>query len=305
MEIVKNIEVDSDLEFELEMHSILNVLSVILGTLQIMQDEAQDKLGLDSVIYKLFDISEILKSGRRNDFELETMLSVEQDLFEKLNLIETTNPEFASTTIFKDHQETLRKIVDVLKIRLSEILVRLKNPDSWESFDIDEFKDDFLSFFHALEQNSRGRYRIIYNLAEQEEKDYLVDFEISSDTNNNIFMPLLFKDVIRDLIANARKYTPPGGNILIGIAMKNRILKFVVEDNGYGIPDDEIEHVVDYGFRGSNIKNTIRTMGGGFGLTKAYYVTKKLNGRMFIDSKLLRGTTIRIELPVPEKLFFT
>lgn len=302
MEITKNIEVDERQEFELEMHSVLNVLSVILGTLQIMQDEAQNDLGFDTIINALFDSSEILQSGIKENFDLETIKNLSQDLTENLNQISVTNPEYASTLIFKEHHTTLLKIIDVLKTRLDEVQIRITDPDIWETFDVGAFKNDFISFFHALEQNSRGRFRIIYNLAEQDEKDYLINFEVSSDTDNNIFMPLLFKDVIRDLIANARKYTPPGGTIIIGITMKNGLLKFVVEDSGYGIPPNEIERVVDYGFRGSNVKNSIRTMGGGFGLTKAYFITKKFNGRMFIESTLLVGTTIRIELPVPETI---
>ncbi len=113
-------------------------------------------------------------------------------------------------------------------------------------------------------------------------------------------MPILLKDVIRDLIANARKYTPPGGTITIGISQKKERIRFVVEDNGFGIPEDEISEIVKFGYRGSNIKEMVRTMGGGFGLTKAWYVTDKFNGRMWIESKIDRGTKVIIDLPIPD-----
>jgi signal transduction histidine kinase len=87
---------------------------------------------------------------------------------------------------------------------------------------------NFRKFFYAMEQSSRGRYRIVYNVAQQEEIDYLVHFEVSSDLSDRVAMPILLKDVIRDLIANARKHTPPGGDITIGLALENKRLRFIV-----------------------------------------------------------------------------
>jgi signal transduction histidine kinase len=106
------------------------------------------------------------------------------------------------------------------------------------------------------------------------------------------------KDVIRDLIANARKYTQAGGRINIGISQKEDAFKFVVEDNGYGIPSNELQSIVEFGYRGSNVESSIRTMGGGFGLTKALYVTQKYLGKFWIDSELDKGTKITLEIPV-------
>jgi len=43
----------------------------------------------------------------------------------------------------------------------------------------------------------------------------------------------------------------------------------------------------------------VRTMGAGFGLTKAYYVTKQFGGRMWIASRLGVGTRITLIIPRP------
>ena len=42
-----------------------------------------------------------------------------------------------------------------------------------------------------------------------------------------------------------------------------------------------------------------RTMGGGFGLTKAFLVTKQFGGRFWIASEVGVGTRIRIQIPRP------
>lgn len=185
-----------------------------------------------------------------------------------------------------------------MSIRSKELLDTITNPDEWKTYTIKQFNKDFNEFFHAVEKNSKGRYGIVQNIAKQESNDYLVNFDVDSDLDNQISMPLLFKDVIRDLIANARKYTPPGGQIHVGTYQKNNMLRFIVEDNGIGIPSDELHRVFDYGFRAKNVLDK-PTMGGGFGLTKALYIVGKLNGDIWIDSDEGVGTKIKIEVPTP------
>lgn len=38
-------------------------------------------------------------------------------------------------------------------------------------------------------------------------------------------MPAVFQDVVRDLIANARKYTPPGGKIIAGLYQDDEMMR--------------------------------------------------------------------------------
>lgn len=109
-------------------------------------------------------------------------------------------------------------------------------------------------------------------------------------------MPPVFIDVMRDLIANARKYTAPGGRINAGIWSSANELVLSVEDSGCGIPANEIERVIGFGRRGSNVTEQ-RTMGAGIGLTKAYYLTKKMQGRMWISSEEGQSTRVKITLP--------
>jgi len=215
-----------------------------------------------------------------------------------LKKLKNNQPVLNDKTTVDEYISILKEIFDVATVRVEELQNRWASPDRWEVFTTDEFRRDFKKFFHAMEQNSKGSYRIIYNIAEKEERDYLIQFEVTGDKNGEISLPILLKDVIRDLIANARKYTPAGGHINIGISQKDDTFKFVVEDTGYGIPGDELPAIVEFGYRGSNVESSIRTMGGGFGLTKALYVTEKYGGNMRVDSELNKGTKIILEIPV-------
>ena len=104
--------------------------------------------------------------------------------------------------------------------------------------------------------------------------------------------------MFRDLIANARKYTPPGGIINAGLRDDGKQITLVVEDNGMGIPTDEIEKVVDFGYRATNARDR-RTCGDGFGMTKAYATVRRFNGRFWIKSSVGAGTKITIRIPRP------
>ncbi|MFP8488724.1 sensor histidine kinase [Gracilimonas sp. Q87] len=255
---------------------------------------------LDPVISRALEFADASHSKDKSVFNVESLRKFEEDINETLNNLKTKQPVLNDGSHVDEYSKILKNVFDVFEVRLKEIIQRWEDPNAWIPIRVRNFVDDFKEFFYAMEKNSKGRYKIIYNIAEQDEKDYLVNFAINSEGEEIIYMPLILKDVIRDLIANARKYTPPGGDITIGISQKNGVFKFVVEDTGYGIPEDEIEKVVDYGYRASNVKDTVRTMGGGFGLTKAYYVVNELNGDMWIDSEAGEGTKIKVEIPIPE-----
>lgn len=304
MEITRELSVTSEQIASLEMHSVINILSVISGQLQLIQMETENQDLIEPVIETSKTLASSCSSKDQQVLTLESLREFKESVFSILDELEVRHPILDDGTSISEQRENLVNIFNVFDVRMMEILHRWESPGAWESFNSKSFVGDFKKFFYAMEKNSKGRYKIIYNIAEQKEKDYLVNFAINSNAKDNrIYLPLILKDVIRDLIANARKYTPPGGEINIGISQKNQFFKFVVEDNGYGIPEDEISNVVEFGVRGSNVKNNVRTMGGGFGLTKAYFVVKELDGKMWIDSKLNEGTKVTIEIPIPERVF--
>lgn len=303
MEITRELSVTSEQIASLEMHSVINILSVISGQLQLIQMETDDQKFIQPVLEMSKKLAASCSTKDKSGLTLELLREFRRSVFSALDELENRNHHQKKSSSLSEHRENLVNIFNVFDVRMIELLHRWENPGAWESFNSKSFIGDFKKFFYAMEKNSKGRYKIIYNVADQEEKDYLVNFAIDSDANDNrIFLPLILKDVIRDLIANARKYTPPGGEINIGISQKKQIFRFVIEDNGYGIPENELPGVVEFGVRGSNVKDNIRSMGGGFGLTKAYFVVSDLDGKMWIESELHQGTKIIIEIPIPNQV---
>lgn len=302
MEIINEIAITEEELNKLEMHSVINLITVISSQLQIIEATTDFPEKISPLTEQ---VSELAHAARRQDrtlFNINTVKQLRQNLISTLISLSEIQPTLNDGHPVIDYIPVFQEILDIASIRIDELNRRWRDPDGWETFSAHYFQEEFKQFFHTLEVNSKGRYRIIYNIAEQEDRDYLVNFTVSGDEDGQIHMPLLLKDVIRDLISNARKYTPLGGKIDVGISVSKELFRFVVEDSGHGIPEDEIEKVVEFGFRGSNVRDTIRTMGGGFGLTKAWFVTKKLKGRMWIESELKRGTKISLQIPLPDHI---
>jgi signal transduction histidine kinase len=187
----------------------------------------------------------------------------------------------------------------ILSVRSREFVARSFGPVHTTHVAIGDLELDLQEFFQAMQEHSRGKYRFVYNLAVQETRDYYVDLRFASTRSSSIVMPTLLRDVMRDLIANSRKYTAPGGQLRIALHTGPAGLRCVIEDNGRGIPAAELADVIHYGRRGSNVGD-VRSYGAGCGLTKAFLVTRKLGGRFWIASEPGRGTRIRIWLPPRE-----
>jgi signal transduction histidine kinase len=284
----------------LEMHSLLNLFNVLRGELtliglQLAGDDALLVNGLDTcdrLIAGLSDHSEGLAAARTIDQHVAT-------IFGEIDTVLEGHPDARAHPEIAESLANLESVFSILRVRASELLARAQVRDRWIEFSVALLQRDFQSVFSAIERNSHGRFRILYNAAVKEAGDYYVDFKIESIAGDRIWMPPAFKDVMRDLVANARKYTAPGGKITFAAHESQDELRFVVEDTGRGIPAEEIPSVVQFGRRASNVGD-VRTMGGGFGLTKAVFVTKQFGGRFWIASEVGHGTRIRIVLPRPD-----
>lgn len=281
------------------MHSVLNVFNVLRGELTLIgltiagkEDLLKGALTMcDRMIRSLSDPQASLAAARDVDLHICTIKT-------EVGALLDAQPAMRSHPEITESLANLESVFAILRVRAQELLARLQVPDRWVEHTIPALRRNFYDIFSAIEKNSHGRYRLIYNVALKQPPDYYIDFKIESVDGESLWMPPVFQDVMRDLIANARKYTAPGGRIIAALFSSADTIFFHVEDTGRGIPADELSKVVEFGKRASNV-GELRTMGGGFGLTKAFLVTKQFGGRFWIASDVGVGTRIRIQIPRP------
>ena len=102
--------------------------------------------------------------------------------------------------------------------------------------------------------------------------------------------------VILNLISNALKYTPEAGLVSVRTEVNGRFATFQVEDNGYGIPTDELPYIFD---RYSRVKGHRHlAIGTGLGLAIVKSLIEAHNGEISVESEEGVGSTFTFKLPL-------
>jgi len=107
----------------------------------------------------------------------------------------------------------------------------------------------------------------------------------------------LLKRMILNLLDNAVKYTPEGGEILLTLARQNGNAEIVVRDTGIGIPATDQQRVFDRFYRVDKARS--RALGGaGLGLSIARCIVEAHRGQITIESIPRHGSTFTVSLPL-------
>ncbi|MDJ1185236.1 hybrid sensor histidine kinase/response regulator [Roseofilum casamattae] len=104
----------------------------------------------------------------------------------------------------------------------------------------------------------------------------------------------ILQHVLNNLISNAIKYSPKGGDIRLHLVCKDRKVVLEISDRGIGIPPEELEKLYQPFERASNVGNI---KGTGIGM----YIVKRAiechHGQIAVSSEVGVGTTFKISLP--------
>jgi two-component system, NtrC family, sensor histidine kinase KinB len=99
------------------------------------------------------------------------------------------------------------------------------------------------------------------------------------------------RTILDNLLANALRYTPPDGEILLAAEEIKDYVQFTVRDTGRGIEADRLSTIFDR-------FNPFSESGTGMGLALVRRLVESLGGQIAVESRLGHGTTFRFTLPV-------
>lgn len=138
----------------------------------------------------------------------------------------------------------------------------------------------------------------IFNSFEQQMHDKALIFtmNIDEDLDTIISDETRIKQILKNLLSNALKFTPEGKKIHLDITDSEDNIKLSVKDEGIGIEKNRLEFIFD---RFTQVDASIsRKYGGtGLGLTICKQLVTLLGGEIFVYSKLDEGTTFEVLLP--------
>ena len=109
------------------------------------------------------------------------------------------------------------------------------------------------------------------------------------------------RQLFLNLVTNAIKYTPRGGKVEVSLARRLNEVTFTVRDTGIGIAAADLPYVFERFWRADRARSRVAAERGGWGLglSISQYIAQAHGGRLEVQSRLGRGTTFTVTLPLP------
>ena len=111
--------------------------------------------------------------------------------------------------------------------------------------------------------------------------------------------PIRLRQMLDNLIGNAIKYTPEGGEITIAMEVQGEQEILRISDNGPGVPPADQPHIFEKFYRASNVPKGVG--GSGLGLAIVKSIVDSHQGRIWVESLLGQGSTFTVVLPISQK----
>ena len=213
--------------------------------------------------------------------DLRTPLSAMQGYLETLII--------KGETLTEEERERYLKIARRNTVRLGSLigdLFELSKLDSasvtpqLESFSVPELVQDIAQEFQL----------------QAEKKDITLSLNLDTNSAFTIGDIGLIQRVLENLVRNAIRFTPVGGEVTLSISERPQSVAVAVSDTGAGIPDNEISHIFDRFYR-SDQGNGRRSDSSGLGLAIVKKILDLHDSRITVVSKVNAGTRFEFELP--------
>jgi two-component system phosphate regulon sensor histidine kinase PhoR len=113
--------------------------------------------------------------------------------------------------------------------------------------------------------------------------------------------PQRIGQVVSNLLLNAIKFTPRGGQVDVSLAAAQDGARIDVVDSGVGIDASEMPHIFERFYRGSRA-NEARSSGSGLGLAIVRSIVDMHGGTIVVESRIGQGSRFTVNLPADPRL---
>ena len=127
------------------------------------------------------------------------------------------------------------------------------------------------------------------------EKRLRLDWEVPAPDPIAPACEMRLKQVVRNLLGNAIKFSPPEGTIALELVQDDDRLIFSVKDEGPGVPDGELEAIFGKFVQSTNTKTSAG--GTGLGLAICREILAAHDGRIWVRNRTERGSCFAFEIP--------
>lgn len=241
--------------------------------------------GMDGMVASIRDISEHKRLARMKDtflstaaHELRTPLTSVRGLSEIL-LTRDLDPQRQKhfLQIISDQSVHLAAIIESM-LDISRLESGVAHEIDLQEVNVSELLDDVLQPF--VETAPQHAF-VVEGIAEAP--------AIRADA-------FRLEQVLRNLIANAVKYSPAGSTVRLTGRAEGDYLYISVEDEGIGITTEQQEHLFEKFYRAESVATEVS--GTGLGLTICKLIVEQHGGRIWAESEYGRGSTFTFTIPL-------
>lgn len=267
--ILNNSDINIDCDFEGEIYKLFHEINLLFSILNAHHEkELQSKKFFKKII---FDISHQIKTPM-------AALNIYN------GIIIDESKDFPNVAEFANLSE---KELDRINILIKNLLTIAKFDT--DTITMNKSKENLSMIFEDIKNHFIFRANI---------ENKKIDFFINSDLTLYCD-PVWIKEAISNLIKNALDHTQSGDTISISSYSFGSILQIIIKDNGFGIHEEDINHIFKRFYRSKFSKDT---QGVGLGLPLTKSIIQSHEGNIQVHSTLNKGTTFIINFLNPTNL---
>lgn len=231
---------------------------------------------------------ELMKAKELNQLKSEFVSMLSHDFRNPLNTI------LLSAGLLEDSSEFLTKEQQIAYFQMIRTAIK----------DMDQILNEVLligkadagklqCYFTDLDLEELCR-RVVQSLQLSSPKHQLI-LRIEGNLQGGLWDENLLRHILNNLLGNALKYSPQGGQVIFDVIRQRENVIFRVQDQGIGIPPEQQKSLFQPFYRADNVDSI---PGTGLGLAIVQRCIETHGGKIRVDSVIGEGTTFTVTLPI-------